>query len=328
MRTEERVNSFVEVYKKCNNGRNAEKHRELLAGNGSLKYIDLEVTNHCNLGCYMCPVGTRVMRRPRGYMSMELIEKLCEELRDSSIAGVQLIRWGEPTMHPQFLEILRKLKETGKLVHFNTNGTLMDRDMIQGVIDLKVDSVKFSFQGVDKASYEEMRYGSSWDKLMENIRLMNALRGDLEKPYIQISTTTTSETQEQIDGFKALVSGLCDYCNVGKTELCHLDVERMNISDERKEMFAQLKKRETLLKQRLPACPEVYDKLSVNWDGTVSACCADYDKLLLVGDLRSETLREIFEGVPIQRIRDVLSKENYDALPVCRNCYQCIELRK
>jgi len=59
-------------------------------------------------------------------MSMELIEKLCLELKDCLIGGIRLIRWGEPTMHPQFLDILQKLKETGTLVHFNTNGTLLD----------------------------------------------------------------------------------------------------------------------------------------------------------------------------------------------------------
>lgn len=117
-----------------------------------LRYIDIEITNHCNLGCYMCPVGTCVMKRQRGYMSMELVEKLCEELKEHPVGGVRLIRWGEPTMHPQFLEILQKLRETGVLVHFNTNGTLLNRNMIQRIVDLEIDSVKFSFQGVDKAS--------------------------------------------------------------------------------------------------------------------------------------------------------------------------------
>lgn len=132
---------------------------------------------------------------------MGLVEKICEELRDSSICGVRLIRWGEPTMYPQFLEILRKLKGTGKAVHFNTNGILLDHASIAEIVAMEIDSVKFSFQGVDKVSYEEMRHGSSWEKLMENIRLMNELRGSCEKPYIQIPTTTTDEPQEKISQF-------------------------------------------------------------------------------------------------------------------------------
>lgn len=327
MPAEKRVNPFVEIYRKCNNGSNEEKWKKM-SGEEAPLYIDIEVTNHCNLGCYMCPVGTHAMKRPRGYMSMELVEKLCKELEESPIGGVRLIRWGEPTMHPQFIEILRKLKKTGKLIHFNTNGTLLNRDMIQEIIDLEIDSVKFSFQGVDKESYEEMRFGSSWDKLMENIRLMNELRGGREKPYIQISTTITTETQAQIDSFTALVAPLCDYSNVGKTELCHLDVGAMNVTEERKQKFLELRQRGTLQKRRPDACPEVFDKLSVNWDGSVTACCGDYDKQLVVGDLDRETLQEIFCGEKIQKIRKILSEGGYDKLPKCRDCWQYIDLQK
>ena len=71
-----RVNPFVEIYRKCNQGRNKEKWDKMDAEGGTIKYLDLEITNHCNLGCYMCPVGTQTMKRQRGFMSMELIEKI------------------------------------------------------------------------------------------------------------------------------------------------------------------------------------------------------------------------------------------------------------
>lgn len=318
----------MEIYRKCNTGSNAEKYHKMKTEGGDIRYIDIELTNHCNLGCYMCPTGTHAVSRPRGFMSMELIEKLCGELKNSSIGGVRLIRWGEPTMHPQFLEILKKLKDTGKLVHFNTNGTLLDRDMIQKIIDMEIDSVKFSFQGTDKASYEEMRYGSSWDKLMENIRLMNELRGEREKPYIQISTTTTLESQEQIDQFVTLIKPFCDYFNVGRTKLSHLDVDKMHISEERKQEFRRIQKTETLIKQRSDVCWEVFDKLSINWDGIASACCSAPDNELVIGDFSKESLQEIFWGEKLWKIREMLSRNEHDKLPLCRNCYQWIEMEK
>lgn len=63
MGTEGRINPFVEIYRICNHGTNAEKMGKNENGGGRLKYIDLEITNHCNLGCYMCPTGTRAMKR-------------------------------------------------------------------------------------------------------------------------------------------------------------------------------------------------------------------------------------------------------------------------
>lgn len=61
-------------------------------------------------------------------------------------------------------------------------------------------------------------------------------------------------------------------------------------------------------KRRLDACPEIFDKRSINWDGSVSACCGDYDNQLIVGDLNQETLKEIFHGEKIQKIRKILAK--------------------
>lgn len=157
---------------------------------------------------------------------------------------------------------------------------------------------------------------------------MNELRGEREKPYIQISTTTTTETPEQIKRFLALTKPFCDYSNVGRTKLSHLDVENMQISSERKQEFRRLQKNENMIKRRLDGCPEVFDKLSINWDGKVTACCGDYDEELVVGNLSEETLQEIFFGENIRRIRKILSEESYDKLPLCRDCYQYIELQK
>lgn len=324
-----RTNSFVEIYKKCNSGSNKEKY--LVCKNNKNvwpKYIDIELTNHCNINCYMCPVGTHTMRREKGFMSMEIVERICSELKNGDIQGVRLVRWGEPTLHPKFLKILKMLKETGKIIHFNTNGILLNQKSIEQIIDLSIESVKFSFQGVDKDSYEEMRHGSSWDILLKNIQLMNEIRGKKDKPYIQISTTITDESQNQIQIFENMIENICDYYNIGRTELSYLDVEKMKISKERKDKFIELRERENLQKKHLKVCPEVYDKLSINWDGTVTACCSDYDNQLIIGDIQKESLETIFNNEKINNIRKLICDGKYDALPLCSTCFEYIELEK
>ena len=110
---------------------------------------------------------------------------------------------------------------------------------------------------------------------------------------------------------------LCDYSNVGRTKLSHLDVENMRIPEDWKQEFRHLQKNENMVKRRLAGCPEVFDKLSVNWDGKVAAYCRDYDNELIVGNLTEETLQGIFWGEEMQKIREILSKEDYDKLPLC-----------
>jgi radical SAM protein with 4Fe4S-binding SPASM domain len=72
---------------------------------------------------------------------------------------------------------------------------------------------------------------------------------------------------------------------------------------------------------RLPNCPEVFNKLSINWDGTISACCADYDNAMLIGDIRDNTIKEIWQGVPMNAYRDIIAQDKHWTLPVCRECF-------
>jgi len=42
--------------------------------------VYIESTNHCNLKCIMCPTGLGVIRRPKGYMAMDLYRRVVDEL--------------------------------------------------------------------------------------------------------------------------------------------------------------------------------------------------------------------------------------------------------
>ena len=72
---------------------------------------------------------------------------------------------------------------------------------------------------------------------------------------------------------------------------------------------------------RPSCCSEVFNKLSINWDGTVSACCADYDNLMLVGDIRTDSLKDIWNGPAMNGYREIIAQNRHWTLPLCRNCY-------
>lgn len=78
----------------------------------------------------------------------------------------------------------------------------------------------------------------------------------------------------------------------------------------------------------MSVCPEIWDKLSINWDGSVSACCSDYDNIMIVGNIMENDLREIFNGAKEKKFREVLKDDNYDKLPLCKDCYEYISLIK
>lgn len=322
--TRMRINRFNGIYKKCNEGGNMEKYNHLPS---FPRYIDLELTNYCNYKCLMCPTGVGSLKRKQGFMSQAIYHKIIEEIKAYDI-GVRFIRWGEPTLHQQFYEFLKIAKDNHILCHFNTNGLLLDEAGMKRIIALEVDSVKFSFQGVDRNSYREMRNMDSFDELINKIKLLHHLRGDKMYPYIQVSTTTTYETNEQICSFQESLAPYTDLVTVGKTMLRYLDIEHSKLSTEEVERFGRLKNEESLLEKRRNVCPEVYDKLSINWDGTVSACCSDHDNCMIVGDLNERSLKEIWNSKQLDSYRKIIARDDYDSLALCKNCFEYIELTK
>lgn len=324
-----RTNPLIEIYRQCNAKSNIEKYNLLNDNKTAVPvYLDIELTNCCNIKCNMCPVGTSVMKRPKGFMSDDTFNKIVNNIQKYKIKAVRFIRWGEPTLHPQFTYWGGVLKKLGVLVHFNTNGILLDEKMIREIIDMKIDSVKFSFQGIDELTYSEMRNGGSYDTLVDNIKLLYNIRGQNISPYISVTTTVTYESEEEISCFKRNISQYCDEVGVGRTLIQHIDVEKMSLSEERREKYKKFISKGNMGMQRISVCPEIWDKLSINWDGSVSACCGDYDNAMLVGNINDEDLMEIFTGEKERRYREILKNDDFDRIPLCKNCYEYIPLKK
>ncbi len=324
-----RVNKFVEIYKTCNNGTNEGKYA--LIKNGELtvpRYVDVELTNMCNFKCCFCPTGTRSMQRVKGYMSEEVINALVTNIQKYQIPGVRFIRWGEPTLHPRYIEIMQRIKAVGAAIHINTNGSLLDEEQIARLIDMQLDSIKFSFQGADEGTYNEMREGGDYHHLLDVIKKMAEMRGDNPLPYIQISTTLTGETVTQIDSFKHDIENYCDYYNIGYTQLNHLNVDNMNIDDEEKKKIKYLQEHEKINHVYNPVCVEAFDKLSINWNGDVTLCCGDYDNFLIVGNILDADLKQIFTGRAANQYREIIAKGQYGKIKCCSTCYETVPLTK
>ena len=314
---EARKNPFNEIYAQLN------------GNDGDFDFpvcIDMEVTNNCNLHCLFCPTGTGTSTRNKGFMAKEVFQKVLENLKGRRI-GLRFSRWGEPTLHPKIIDLFKMAKEDGHLLHLNTNGQLLNETFITDLINTGMDSIKFSFQGVDEKTYQEMRQDSSFNKLLENIKTVHSIRGKRELPYIHVSTTTTYETDDEVKGFKVMISPYCDLVTTGKTKLEHIEIEKTKLNGLQKELLLDLKEKESMVEERLNICPEVFGKVSVDWDGQITGCCSDYDRSMIIGDIKRDSLNNIFHGVVIKKYREILRKREFEKIPHCSRCFDLMGLQ-
>ena len=282
--TIKRSNPFSSIYKQLNAGTGEKTFMPLL--------IDIEPTNCCNFNCIFCLTGMKSLTRNSGFMDELLFQSIINEAERYNIA-IRFSRWGEPILHPKFMNFLEQTKQKGLLCHFNTNGSFLDEEKMKHILDIKVDSIKFSFQGTNEKTYGEMRYGESFDKLVQTISKFSKLRGDRPYPYIHASTTITYESAEMVEKFKVLLSAYCDYVTVGNTNLSNIMPHIEKIPKKYKAILQKIKTEERISNIH-GQCNEVFAKLSVNFDGSVTCCCSDYDNYMLVGDLNAYKSMGIF----------------------------------
>lgn len=318
-----RVNPFTEVYRQCNDPSRRGDPDSLPP---FPRYIDIELTNTCNFRCLMCPTGTGISRREKGVMSDETFFTILDEAGRHR-TPLRFIGWGEPLCHPRLIQYLEACKKSGLIVHLNTNGWYLTEEIMQKFIDIPLDSLKFSFQGVDRKSYREMRNRDFFDGLLAKIQKLFELRGQREKPYIHVSTTLTYEEPALVEEFRKRVSPIVDLVTVGKTSIGYIDLTKVRLSDIEKERLAQLMQGESIIKEH-PSCGEVFNVLAVNWNGLVSACCADYDDRMTVGNVDRQPLEEIWKSEKMNTYRRLLLEMKHDSLDVCRDCYDPMGIQK
>lgn len=315
-----RSNNFLSIYAQLNAG--TAQNRYASRPDFPL-LLDVELTNHCNFSCRMCETGMRTSPRPRGYMQEEIYKKIIEECAAHN-TSLRFIRWGEPTLHPHWLKWMLLAKARGLCVHFNTNGSLLTEEIMETLIANSIDSIKFSFQGVDKKSYAEMRAVDFFDTLMQRIARLKSLRASHPVPWIQISTTITDEPPEAIAAFKAKAEAVADYVNVGLTEVEQVDPALLSPTE--KAVQKKLIARQGELR-RPDACAEVFAKLSVDWDGSVTACCSDNRGEMTVGHLEKQSLADIWNSPQLNNYQRLLSENNFNASPLCKRCYVSMPLQ-
>lgn len=307
------INPFAPLYHSCNHGTSKGKYDTLP---DEPTHIDIEPVGVCNFRCRMCPTGLLALGRPGGFMSQETYTNILEK----TTGAIRMIGWGEPLMHPKIIEFI---EQANRLTHLNTNGSLMTPDLANRLCKAGLSSIKFSFQGTDPKTYEMMRGQDFFEGLLEAIEMVKTARGDSPFPFIAASTTTTDETPEMIEAFRERISPLVDDLTIGLTIFEFIDFDA--VPEKHRDRLLEAKENARVVKNHPVPCPEVFDKLSIHWDGSVHVCCNDYSNVTDCGNINDNDLQEIWRHPVLEKYRATLAENDY-SLPLCRDCYDYHEL--
>jgi MoaA/NifB/PqqE/SkfB family radical SAM enzyme len=277
------------------------------------QFVYIEPTNACVLKCKMC-MRSRTETRKVGYMKFDLYTKVIDDI-SSRVHNIGLLKQGEPLLHPRFVDMVKYAKEKGLNVGFNTNAVLLDEEKSRELLECGLDWIYFSFDGANKKVYEEIRKGAIYEEVKQNILQFIELRNEKKskKPYMSMYIIETSETRDYLNEFLEYWKNKVDFVGINKL-MNFFD----SVDDDELRWYREIREQNYPLTS-YPVCTFPWFTTSVNWDGTVEHCLADFRGLNIVGDARKENVLDIWNNAQSIAFREAALKRDFSRLS-CGNC--------
>jgi hypothetical protein len=146
--------------------------------------IELEVTTACPLKCKHCE--NRYF--PPEYRNQNLSLQNFKNIIDSipKLKWINMTGEGSPFMNPSFLDMLRYAKSKDIYIDFSHDFFTYNDEIGNALIDLGIERIYFSIDGCTKDTYESVRIGSDFDKVITNIKRFIALKKEKGSPLPEI----------------------------------------------------------------------------------------------------------------------------------------------
>ena len=156
--------------------------------------LDLKIGNLCNLRCNICnykwssskatehikliPADREMVKAYNSLSEWVKNDDIWADLETMSITNLE-IYGGEPFMgsyHTKFLDRLIELRKAKDIsIHYNTNGTIFPKDLVNVWKHFKHVNISFSLDDLGYR-WEYQRNGSFWFHVEDNLARYNALR--------------------------------------------------------------------------------------------------------------------------------------------------------
>ena len=271
-------------------------------------FVNLEPTCFCNLNCKICSLDGS---RKKGHLRPEIAEMALNQAGELGVTEIRFFLAGEPFFNPHLADYIGRAKKLGFITNIHTNASFMPEDRIRAVIDAGLDKISFSFDGETAGEYEEVRVGSNFEQTFANIIRFLTIKRDTGRkfPLVTIQVIKLSNTPgcDLIsEDFKAKFRGLPVNEFLLLNPFVWPDQEAADFNRPHGTKYYP--------------CMVPWNSLSVAWDGRVLWCCGDLNGIGELGDIRKNTLKEIWNGAEIRRLRRGLAKNELDDLGLCKNC--------
>ncbi len=268
-------------------------------------HVDIEATNACNLRCSMCERNS--MTRSVGNMDYALFTGIIDQCVRFGIYSVKLNLWGESILHRDIFKMIGYARKRGVHTQFNTNATFITKDNAMRLIASGLDRLTISIESIAEGAYEKTRKGGKLGTTLENIENFISVKPLGETPLLTIQFIRMKHNHKDIPAFIEKFKDRVDFVSV--TNITSVDGN------------ADILKESMIDYSKLPKvpCSELWLRLSVFWNGDVTVCCQDYNGALTIGNIKENSLKELWHSDKLNKLRESHRRLNFRDT-ACKDC--------
>lgn len=283
------------------------------------KRLQIETIFGCNAKCSMCAVSLPATRK-KGVMLNDLFRKVVDDMtpyRDQ-VEKVDLFGLGEPLLDPCIFDRIRYMKEKGfRNLAISTNAELMDTEKQRLLLETGIETLIFSIDGVRKETYEAIRRGLTFERVVENCLSMIRMRdeADSQTRFVVRFIRQHSNRSEWVD-----------YLALWRSKLSW-DRGDLIIAYDVNTMGGEMMTKEDVLGDYLDEeierrpCHFVFDRMIILNDGRVAMCCEDTPRAnFVMGHVKDCSPMDVFNGETFQHIRELHLHGKKNELSICKGC--------
>lgn len=270
-------------------------------------HVDFEISSICNLKCSFCPHSEKKQDFSKQFMDLGLYRRTIDQIA-GKVPSIKLNLRGESTLHPDFDLFLKYADDKFVDVRINTNGQYKNKAIALWLTKY-CKQISFSVDAFYGDTYEKIRKGGDFERLIENIDdVIKFAKNYKKKPEIVLSYVVTEENKDELKYFKrfwkARYNEIKFFVRPAMDRVHDAEVKTLGNKTEAGRKNCYMPNR----------------RLVVASNGDVYPCCIMWHKpFIKLGNVGRIGLLDIWSDIQIKCLREELKHQPF-VRKACKNC--------
>jgi len=242
----------------------------------------------------------------------------------SHLAYLTFYFQGEPYLNPQFLEMVQYASLKRIYTATSTNAHYLTPDVAKRTVESGLDRLIISIDGATQETYSSYRIGGKLDKVLEGARNVAEWKKKLKSktPHLIFQFLVVKANEHEIPKIKAFAKEIgIDEVRLKTVQI--YDYENGNPLIPTQQKYSRYKKDSlgnyAIKNKLLNHCWRMWNSCVITWDGNVVPCCFDKDASHPMGNIKTQSFKELWNNENYRNFRQALLRSRKE-IDICKNC--------